>query len=72
MEIGEVRRYGRTAMTVGSAAALIGIAIMVHGEMNFGDAVLVGGLVMLAIGAFVLGKTPMGGKQCRLTGKVAR
>ena len=60
MDIVELRRIARTVMAVGSVAILGGLAIMVHGEMNFGDAVLVGGLVSLLVGALLLARTPSG------------
>lgn len=60
MDIVELRRLARTVMAVGSVAILGGLAIMVHGEMNFGDAVLVGGLVSLLVGALLLARTPSG------------
>ena len=60
MDIVELRRIARTVMAVGSVAILGGLAIMVHGEMNFGDAVLVGGLVSLLVGALLLARTPTG------------
>ena len=60
MDVAELRRTARTIMSAGSAAALLGIGIMVHGEMEFGDVILVGGLVALAIGSFLLARTPMG------------
>ena len=60
MDIVELRRIARTVMAVGSVAILGGLAIMVHGEMNFGDAVLIGGLVSLLGGALLLARTPSG------------
>ena len=59
-DVAEFRRIARTVMAVGSVAILAGLAIMVHGEMNYGDAVLVGGLVSLLIGALMLARTPTG------------
>ncbi len=60
MEIARFRLMARTTMAAGSAAALIGVAIMVHGEMNFGDIVLIGGLAALAVGTFMLARSPTG------------
>ncbi|MDA9918491.1 hypothetical protein N9D37_01200 [Erythrobacter sp.] len=50
----------RLMMAIGSAAALVGTAIMFHGEMNFGDVILVGGLAALAVGTLMLARTPPG------------
>ena len=54
------RRRARTIISAGAAAALVGVAIMVHGELNFGDGVLVAGLVLLVSGAIWLSRLPAG------------
>ena len=60
MDVVKLRKTARAMMAIGSTAALVGIGIMVHGEMEFGDAILVTGLILLAVGAVVLGQTPTG------------
>ena len=60
MDIVKLRKIARTMMAIGSSAAILGVAIMVHGEMNFGDAVLVGGMTMFIVGTFLLARTPTG------------
>ena len=59
-DLGLQRRRARTIISAGAAAALVGIAIMVHGELNFGDGVLVAGLVLLVIGSVWLSRLPAG------------
>ena len=54
----KLRDTARYLMGAGSAAAFVGIGIMVHGEVNFGDAVLVGGAVAFIIGTILLAQTP--------------
>ena len=60
MDLLKLRGYARAMMSIGSAAVLIGAGIMVHGEMNFGDGVLVVGIIMLIVGTAMLAKTPSG------------
>ena len=60
MDIVKLRKIARTLMALGSTCAILGVGIMVHGELNFGDAVLVGGMLMLMVGTFLLARTPTG------------
>ena len=60
MDVIGLRKLARTMMAIGCSAAIIGVAIMVHGELNFGDAVLVGGMLLLIAGTFLLARTPTG------------
>ena len=60
MDLIKLRRYARALMSIGSGAVLLGAGIMVHGEMDFGDGVLVIGIIMLIIGTAMLAKTPTG------------
>ena len=60
MDLIKLRGRARAMMSIGATAAFIGIAIMVHGEVNFGDAVLVGGIVLFIVGVILLAQTPTG------------
>ena len=60
MDVVKLRKIARTLMALGSTGAILGVGIMVHGELNFGDAVLVGGMLMLIVGTFLLARTPTG------------
>ena len=60
MDVVKLRKIARTLMALGSTGAILGVGIMVHGELNFGDAVLVGGMLMLMVGTFLLARTPTG------------
>jgi hypothetical protein len=60
MDVVKLRKVARTMMAIGSTGAILGVGIMVHGELNFGDAVLVGGMIMLMVGTFLLARTPTG------------
>ena len=58
-----LRRHARQIMMVGSLGSLgilAGAGIMVHGEMNFGDGVLIAGIVLFIIGVILLAQTPTG------------
>ncbi|SMQ74626.1 hypothetical protein SAMN06297468_2813 [Altererythrobacter xiamenensis] len=55
-----LRRHARQIMMVGSLGILAGAGIMVHGEMNFGDGVLIAGIVLFIIGVILLAQTPTG------------
>ncbi|MBX7531510.1 hypothetical protein K3165_01075 [Qipengyuania sp. 1XM1-15A] len=60
MDIVKQRKLARTLMAVGSVAAISGAGIMVHGELKFGDAVLVTGMLLLIVGTILLARTPTG------------
>lgn len=60
MDVVKQRKLARTLMAVGSVAAISGAGIMVHGELNFGDAVLVTGMLLLIVGTILLARTPTG------------
>ena len=60
MNLVSLRRHARQIMMVGSLGILAGAAIMVHGEMNFGDGVLIAGIVLFIVGVILLAQTPTG------------
>lgn len=55
-----LRHKARIAMTVGSIAIFAGVGIMVHGEKDFGDGVLIAGILLLIAGVAMLARTPTG------------
>lgn len=55
-----LRKRARQIMMVGSLGILVGAGIMVHGEMNFGDGVLIAGIVLFIFGVILLAQTPTG------------
>ena len=60
MTFEKLRAQARVMMAIGSAAIIAGAGIMVHGEMTFGDGVLIGGIVLLIVGVIFLAQTPTG------------
>ncbi len=60
MDLIKLRSRARAMMMIGSVAILVGTGIMVHGEMDFGDGVLIAGIVLLIIGVSMLARTPPG------------
>lgn len=60
MKLVALRRHARQIMMVGSLGILAGAGIMVHGEMNLGDGVLIAGIVLFIIGVILLAQTPTG------------
>ena len=58
MEMPRKRLLARNLMFTGSIGILSGIAVMVHGEINFGDAVLITGILVFVIGVIILAATP--------------
>ncbi|WP_427967265.1 hypothetical protein [Altererythrobacter sp.] len=60
MDLVKLRSRARAMMMIGSVAILVGTGIMVHGEMDFGDGVLIAGIVLLIIGVSMLARTPPG------------
>jgi len=60
MNLIKLRSWARQIMMVGSLAIMAGAGIMVHGEMNFGDGVLIAGIVLFIIGVVLLAQTPTG------------
>ncbi|WFL77149.1 hypothetical protein P7228_14320 [Altererythrobacter arenosus] len=60
MGLHKLRGMARQFMAIGSVAIMLGAAIMVHGEMNFGDGVLILGIGLFIIGVVLLAQTPTG------------
>ena len=60
MSLLKLRGMARQFMAIGSVAIMLGAAIMVHGEMNFGDGVLILGIGLFIIGVVLLAQTPTG------------
>ncbi|ALE16550.1 hypothetical protein AMC99_01256 [Altererythrobacter epoxidivorans] len=60
MDLLNLRSRARQFMALGAVAIIAGTGIMVHGEMNFGDGVLIAGIVLFILGAILLAQTPTG------------
>ena len=50
----------RALMASGATAVFVGVAFMVHGEVHFGDGVLVTGILAFIVGVVLLAQTPTG------------
>lgn len=55
-----LRTRARQMMLAGSIGIFAGTGIMLHGEMDFGDGVLIAGIVLFILGVIFLTQTPTG------------
>ena len=60
MELHKMRAMVKALMSIGATAVFVGVAIMLHGELNFGDAVLIAGIVLFISGVVLLARMPTG------------
>lgn len=62
MTLPDLRKYSQAALSLGSAAILVGGALMFTRHVDIGDAIMVTGLVLFIGGALALSRTPTGDK----------
>jgi hypothetical protein len=60
MDLNKMRAMVKVLMSSGATAVFVGVAIMLHGELNFGDAVLIAGIVLFISGVVLLARMPTG------------
>ena len=62
MDVIKLRKIARVMMALGSLAVIVGGFIIWEGAMMIGDSLMIGGLLGLIAGTFLLTRVPSGDK----------